>query len=623
MGEVFISWRNGNLSVTSRNCWRTRGENMERLVNQAFDSMNEEEKRSLKSFKVIFGVGDHGDGEYTSCSDRYTERIIPCPMFDHWRENRIDDYSEMCERIKERAFLPFKHDKLFWAGQLSHPTRKKFVEKFADHPRMDIVQHRDQWGESHLLPLRYLSLPDHCNYRYMLDLEGRGYSARMKFLFHTNRVVFYQARKFNEYWFWDLEPFVHYIPVKEDLSDMEEKFSWADGNPDECSRIAKNAYDFALSNLKRSDAVKRLKRIIMKLGESKVYPTITLCVLACAKNDKYKKRLVDFMGSYGFKNSNPEFKFKLVFLVEDEPRPEFLDDWVEWFNCPGLPLSMRFIKYMMEANHESDWIMQVDDDSSTDIDKTVELLAQFYDPSDCLMLMGGRNTDLEMGLQNVARIMKIPNFFFSSKDISKFDTTPYFIHAWEPSILSRSAVRRITEWDGIREFVELCKARRPVFSDQAPYLVARLAKVPICECLFLSPFCNNAEYSAINPQGRFSHIHYITEKWGEYEQFKKNMLEAKSNIPLSSDPNAGEMWDFYATEGGKRRNIGILRLDSDGKIGVYNNYNERFWRSEGDSIVIMDEKMKETAILKKNSDGSYSGPFTRNTSIIHHIKKLT
>jgi len=609
--------------MTNRNCWCDRGNSMERLISQAFSSMTEDEKSLIAPFDLVFRVDDHGNGDYTICSDRYTDKTLPCYIFDHWREAKIDDYAEMCERIKERALLPYKHDKLFWAGQMSHPTRRKFVEQFSSHPKMHIVSHRDHWGHAGQVPSGYISLPDHCDYKYMLDLQGNGYSGRTKLLLHTKRTLFYQTRKFHEYWFWRMEPFVHYIPVAEDLSDMGEKFEWAECHPEDCTRIAEDGYKFALENLKRSDAVDRLKRIFVNVGGGKkVYPSITLCVLACAKNDKYKKRLRDFVDSYGFKKSNPEVSAKVVFLVEDEERPEFLDDSYGWHNSPGLPLSMRFMQYLSEEGCDSDWIMQVDDDSSTDIDKTIELLEQYYDPRDSLILMGGRNTDLEMGLQNIIRIMNVPNFLFASADISKFDTTPYFIHAWEPSIISRPAVERMQNWEGFREFMELCKSRRPTFSDQAPYVAARLAKVPIVECLFISPFCKNQDYSAINPHGRFSHIHYVTEKWGEYEQFKRNMLEVKSNQPISKDPNAGELWDFYADENGRRRNIGILRLDTDGKIGIYNNFNERFWKHEGDSIVIMDENKSITCVMSKISEDKYSGLFVRNANVTHNIEKI-
>lgn len=263
MGEVFVRWKEGSLHTSSRNCWRHRGENMERLLFLAVESMSESEKQKIEDFSSVFVMNDHGDGEYTICSDKYTDRTLPCFAFDHWKEAKIDDYSEMCERIKERASEPYKFDRLFWAGQVSHHTRKLFIDRFSSHPKINLVYHGHHWGHSSKLPPKYTTLPDHCDYKYLIDLQGHGYSARAKFLLHTRRPLFYQERKFHEYWFWSLKPFVHYIPVSEDLSDMEEMFEWAEAHPRECSEMADNAYDFALANLKRSDAVERLKNILL------------------------------------------------------------------------------------------------------------------------------------------------------------------------------------------------------------------------------------------------------------------------------------------------------------------------------------------------------------------------
>ena len=243
---------------------------------------------------------------------------------------------------------------------------------------------------------------------------------------------------------------------------------------------------------------------------------LIFCVLACAKNEKYINRLKNFIEKYGYKWKNFNFKIKIVFLVEDEQKPSFINDDFIWYNCPNTPLGLRIINYIKNLKLETKWIMQVDDDSSTDLDKTLELLNQFYDCEDSMVLMGGRNTDLEMGLQFVLRKMKINNFFFDSADVTKFNYVPYFIHAWEPSIFSQKAIKKIKEWDKLEEFEDLCHFYKPVFSDQAPYVLAKIIKIPIVECLFLSPFNSYDEYSAINANGRFSHIHYVLEKDSGY-----------------------------------------------------------------------------------------------------------
>lgn len=41
-----------------------------------------------------------------------------------------------------------------------------------------------------------------------------------------------------------LQPYVDHVPVKADLSDLEEKIRWCRQNDDKCREIAKNALDF-------------------------------------------------------------------------------------------------------------------------------------------------------------------------------------------------------------------------------------------------------------------------------------------------------------------------------------------------------------------------------------------
>lgn len=352
---------------------------------------------------------------------------------------------------------------------------------------------------------------------------------------------------------------------------------------------------------------------------------ITLCILACAKNEKYKKRLKEFMDSYGYKWNNTEIKAKIVFLVEDENKPDFLDDSIVWYNCPNIPLSMRLLHYIKNENCDSDWLMQVDDDSSTDIDKTMELLNDFYDKNDCVLLMGGRNTDLETGLQNILKLMKYKNIFFGSSNISKFDTTPYFIHAWEPSILSKSAFEKIKTWSRLSEYYDLCSKYKPTFGDQVPYLAAKLAKVPIVECLFLSPFYKTAEYSAINQNGRFSHIHYVTDKMSNYKDFVSKMRNLKNGTVDQSSIEQDNIWEFWAYENGHNRPISLVELLPDGRIGNYDHPNEKFWEmnNEENSITLLNIDKKPTAKLYYDSNKKeYSGEFLYDRQVLHKLKKI-
>ena len=348
---------------------------------------------------------------------------------------------------------------------------------------------------------------------------------------------------------------------------------------------------------------------------------LTFCVLACAKNKKYSARLKEFLDSYGFKMNRKDIRVKFVFLVEDETRPDFIPKDHVWYNCPDTPLSCRFLKFIKESELDSKWIMQVDDDSSTDIDKTIELLEQFYDHQDPMILMGGRNTDMEPAQQNIVKVMDFNNFFFGSNNISTFDTTPYFTHAWEPSILSVEGARKIKYWARLEEYYELCMKYKPGFGDQTPYVAAKIAKVPIVECLFMSPFNKTSEYSALVNEGRYSHVHYITEKWHGFEDFKIRMMIAKNNRRASKNlPN--NVWEFWGGPRGNQGYYGMISLNDDGTIGLYKNKNESFWDMNGDFLTFYDNNRQTTTIFKKTGEDEFVGAYIQDNKILHKLVKI-
>jgi hypothetical protein len=266
MGHVTVEFNGSNINITQHACWHLRGENITRLVKEAFTWISPKSIKIMRPFSKNFYLDDHGHGEYTMSTDRYTDRTIPCFSFDHWKECKINDYTETCKQITKKGLQHQKYDKLFWIGQVSHPTRKVFIEKYKHHQKMNIIPLPDHWGHAQVITTPYVSLPDHCEYKYLIDLQGHGYSARAKFLMHSRRPMFFQKRSFHEYWFWDMQPFQHYIPIKEDLSDFDQMFMWAESNPVECKKIAENAFNFAQEKLKRDDALARLKNILFKLG---------------------------------------------------------------------------------------------------------------------------------------------------------------------------------------------------------------------------------------------------------------------------------------------------------------------------------------------------------------------
>lgn len=121
----------------------------------------------------------------------------------------------------------------------------------------------------------YISLPKLIETNsYLLDIQGQGYSGRLKYLLYSNRPLFYVERDFVEYFNHELKPFVHYIPIKNDLSNMVQQYKWAVENPEKAKEIANNALEYAKANLTHDKFVDKLAEIF-KLILSAAIPADT------------------------------------------------------------------------------------------------------------------------------------------------------------------------------------------------------------------------------------------------------------------------------------------------------------------------------------------------------------
>lgn len=265
-----IDYDGHSLHFKEHNCYESRGKSTIALIKEAFDSLNDSFRSSLKPFSAFLFLGDKPNSPYAFCSKQYDDRTIPCHVFHQWKEVGIDDYDALCDEMLNRGSSPPKDQRLFWIGNANtHPTRKLLLEIAKTNPDIQAIDSgiwHGSTGEMKQPANAFISLPDHCNYKHLIDLQGFGYSGRAKILFHSNRPVFYQDRPWHEYWFFQMAPFVHYIPIKEDLSDLIEKIEWAKQHPKECNTIASNALQFAKTNLRRANAIKRYQDILLMLG---------------------------------------------------------------------------------------------------------------------------------------------------------------------------------------------------------------------------------------------------------------------------------------------------------------------------------------------------------------------
>jgi hypothetical protein len=99
-------------------------------------------------------------------------------------------------------------------------------------PKKNIVCQRGVWIHD----------KDMVNYKYILDIDGNASTwDGTAWKLNSGSVIFKSDSRWKQWFYDDYKPWVHYIPIKDNFSDIDEKFEWCEAHQDECEVIIKNA----------------------------------------------------------------------------------------------------------------------------------------------------------------------------------------------------------------------------------------------------------------------------------------------------------------------------------------------------------------------------------------------
>lgn len=134
-----------------------------------------------------------------------------------------------------------KQNKMIGRGAVFQNHRMKFYEKYFNHPLCDLGQVNKEGGNPEWIKPK-ISIPEHLNYKFILSLEGNDVATNLKWIMSSNSLAVCPPLKM-ETWYMEgvLEPNVHFVGVKEDYSDLEEKLEYYIIHEKEAQDIIKNA----------------------------------------------------------------------------------------------------------------------------------------------------------------------------------------------------------------------------------------------------------------------------------------------------------------------------------------------------------------------------------------------
>lgn len=163
--------------------------------------------------------------------------------------------------VKDSRKFAEKKDMLIGRAYVRQPQRIRFWEMYFNHPMCDLGQvntnyiHRAEWIKPSI------SIDEHLDYKFILCIEGNDVASNLKWVMSSNSLAVMPRPKY-ETWFMEgtLKPDYHYVCIKDDYSDLEEKLTYYINHPDKAQEIIDHAHEYVAQfrNSKREELISLL-----------------------------------------------------------------------------------------------------------------------------------------------------------------------------------------------------------------------------------------------------------------------------------------------------------------------------------------------------------------------------
>ena len=175
--------------------------------------------------------------------------------------NMVRHFNFVCDRIAHAK----KQNMLVWRGNIwkRQPQRIDFLEKHFDNKLCDIGHINKTEFETKWIKDK-LSIRKQLQYKFILSIEGNDVASNLKWIMSSNSIAVMPTPKF-ETWFMEgtLRPDYHYIHIKDDYSDLNEKLEYFIRHPEKAEEIRMNANVF-VNQFKNNNREELISVLVLK-----------------------------------------------------------------------------------------------------------------------------------------------------------------------------------------------------------------------------------------------------------------------------------------------------------------------------------------------------------------------
>lgn len=143
-----------------------------------------------------------------------------------------------------KSFAEKKNQAIFRGKIRLSRNREQFLKMYFGSDICDCgIVDRDTKHPEWITPKK--TIREHLDYKFIIALEGNDVASNLKWVMSSNSIAV-MTRPTCETWFMEgtLVPNYHYIEIKDDLSDLEERLNYYIAHPDEAQQIIDHAHEY-------------------------------------------------------------------------------------------------------------------------------------------------------------------------------------------------------------------------------------------------------------------------------------------------------------------------------------------------------------------------------------------
>lgn len=161
------------------------------------------------------------------------------------------------------------------AGITSWNLRPRKIKGEKYLKTIDIHELKRKYG---LELVKFMSPQKQAEFKYLINVDGHVSAYRLSLELSSGACILLADSKYKLWYRRYLIPFKHYVPVKEDLSDLIKKIKWCKNNDVKCQKISKNAEKFARKYLSKEGILDYLQKLLITVKKTNgiyIYNEIT------------------------------------------------------------------------------------------------------------------------------------------------------------------------------------------------------------------------------------------------------------------------------------------------------------------------------------------------------------